>query len=300
MKISFGMIVFNGDYVLEENLGTIYPFAHEIIISEGPVKHYQKLGFNQSTDKTIDIIKSFPDPDNKIKLIQEKWENKDQMCNAFLKPMTGDYVWHVDSDEIYLPSDIEKIIQYLENNKSTCYSMSFKLKSFYGGFHNYISGFEETFEVHRIKKIIPGQSKWKTHRPPTMIWPPTGQTCKQMGHVGHHTTDKWGVRIFHYSFVFPTQVKAKTKFYYDRDPKGIVPQYWDKLFVPWMRAENNEDKYIIEKPTQGVHVWLPHRRGDCYTKPYSGKHPEMIEKSIPALQKRIQEEGEKLGIWENS
>jgi len=297
MKISFGMIVFNGDYVLNELLETIYSFAHEIIISEGPVKHYQKQGLKESTDNTVEIIKSFPDPANKIKLLQNQWANKDAMCNAFLKHMTGDYVWHVDSDELYKPEDIEKVIKYLEKNKKTCFSMSFKLASFYGGFQRQISGFEETFEVHRIKKIIPGRSRWITHRPPTMLWPPTGKKCRDMGHVDHNVTDTWGVRIFHYSFVFPKQVKAKTKYYYDRDPRGIVPNYWDKLYVPWMRATTGEEKHRIEMPTRGVHVWLPHRRGDAFTKEFDDKHPAAIEQAIPALEQRILDEGRDLGIW---
>ena len=296
MKISFGMIVFNGDYVLKELLETIYDFAHEIVISEGPVKHYQKQGYKASTDKTVEIIKNFPDSKNKIKLLQGQWENKDAMCNAYLAKMTGDYVWHIDSDELYKPEDIDKVIKYLDTNQKTCYSMSFKLASFYGGFTRQISGFEETFEVHRIKKIIPGKSRWVTHRPPTMLWPPTGKRCRDMGHINHNTTDKWGIRIFHYSFVFPSQVKAKTVYYYNRDPRGIVPNYWDKLFVPWMRAKSSQEKHLIEIPTKGVHVWLPHRRGEAYTKDFQGEHPEAIKNSIPELEKRILEEGKKLGI----
>lgn len=50
MKISFGMIVFNGNYVLRECLESIYPYAHEILIAEGPVKYWQDLGYTTSTD----------------------------------------------------------------------------------------------------------------------------------------------------------------------------------------------------------------------------------------------------------
>jgi hypothetical protein len=297
VKMSFGMIVFNGDYVLKQNLETIYPFAHEIIITEGPVLHYQKQGFKESSDNTVKIIKEFPDPDNKIKLIQGQWPSKDSMCNAFLKHMTGEYVWHVDSDELYKPEDIKKVLDYLEKNHKTCYSMSFKLYSFYGGFERHISGFEENFEVHRIKKIIPGKSTWLTHRPPTMLWPPTKKRCRDMGHIDHNTTDKWGIRIYHYSFVFPAQVKAKTVYYRQRGGAGIIGQYWDKLFVPWMRAKTEKDKLKVEKPTLGVQVWTPNRRGPAFTKRFEGKHPKAIEKSIPSLEKRIQEQGHELGIW---
>jgi len=290
VKISFGMIIFNGDYVLTENLKTIYPFAHEIVIAEGPTKHFQKMGYKESTDKTLDIINNFPDPENKIKLIQGQWNSKDEMCNAFLKPMTGDYVWHVDSDELYFIDDIKKIITYLDKNQSTCFSMSFKLCSFYGGLDYKIGGFDEEFEVHRIKKIIPQKSRWKTHRPPTMIWPANGKTCKEMGHINHKTTASWGIRIYHYSFVFPQQVFLKGQYYYKRDPNGIIPNYFRTLFVPWIDAKTEEEKRKIETPTKGVHVWLPHRRGDAYTSRYSGKHPELIEKSRIQIEKRIEEE----------
>lgn len=296
VKISYGMIVFNGDYVLKENLETIYPYAHEIVISEGPVGHYQKMGFTVSTDKTVDIIKNFPDPENKIKLIQGTWANKDAMCHAFLAKMTGDYVWHVDSDEIYRLEDIEKVIDYLDKNKDSCYSISFKLNSFYGGLDYKITGFEETFEVHRIKKIIPGKSRWITHRPPTMLWPPTGKTCKEMGHVNHHITDSWGIRIFHYSFVFPSQVKAKTLYYYNRDPRGIVCDYWNNLFVPWMRSNSYGEKHKVEIPTQGVHVWLPNRRGPAFTEEFKEKHPKLIENSRKDIDKRILDEKKTFGI----
>ena len=38
LKIAFGMIVFEGDYVLEECLQQVYPYAEQILIAEGPVE----------------------------------------------------------------------------------------------------------------------------------------------------------------------------------------------------------------------------------------------------------------------
>jgi hypothetical protein len=296
MKISFGMIVFNGDYVLKENLESLYPFAHQIVITEGPVEHYRKLGYITSTDSTVDIIKSFPDPDNKIILIQGQWKEKDEMCNAYASHLTGDYVWHIDCDEIYKPEHMEKVINHIEANQNICYSMSFRLLSFYGGFERYISGFEENFEVHRIQKIIPGRSTWKTHRPPTMIWPPTGKTCREMGHVNHYTTDTWGVRIYHYSHTFPKQVKAKMDYYKSWGGSGIISNYWDKLFVPWMRANSEVEKLAIEKPTLGVQEWIAQRRGPAFTKKFDGKHPDSIENARKDLEDRIREERKSLGV----
>ena len=295
VKIDFGMIVFNGEYVLKENLESLYPFANQIIIVEGPVKHYCDLGFTTSTDDTISIIKSFPDPENKIKLIQGQWSEKDEMCNAYAKFLTGDFVWHVDSDELYKKEDMEKVIKYLNDNYDSCYSMSFRLRSFYGGFDRFISGFEENFEVHRIQKIIPGKSKWVTHRPPTMLWPPTGKSCKEMGHVDHFQSEKlFGVRIYHYPYVFPSQVKLKIEYY--SSWTQIIENYWDVLFVPWMKAQTEEEKLKIEKPTLGVQEWKPENRGPAFTAKFNGTHPEIIIKSIDKLKERIYKESIALGI----
>lgn len=290
------MIVFNGDHVLRENLETLYPFAHQILVVEGPVKHYRELGFTASTDDTVKILKEFPDPENKIWFTQGQWPEKDEMCNAYAAKLTGDYVWHVDCDEIYRPEDIKKVFDYLDKNPA-CHSMSFRLRSFYGGFDRYISGFEENFEVHRIQKTIPGVSRWKTHRPPTMIWPPTGKTCRQMGHVDFKTTDSWGIRIYHYSHVFPKQVKAKMDYYKSWGGSGIISNYWNRLFVPWMRTDVEAEKLTIERPTQGVQEWTPERRGPAYTAAFKGQHPDAIVKAMPQLKERIKKEGIELGIW---
>jgi hypothetical protein len=294
--MSFGMIVFNGDYVLKQNLESLYPFAHQIIIVEGPVDYYRKLGYSSSTDDTIDIIESFPDPDNKIRLIKGQWTEKDDMCNAYATHLTGDYVWHIDCDELYKAEDMQKVIGYLDNHSDSCYSMSFKLRSFYGGFERYISGFEENFEVHRIQKIIPGKSRWKTHRPPTMVWPPTGRLCRDMGHVDYHTTDSWGIRIYHYSHTFPKQVKAKMDYYKSWGGSGIISNYWDKLFVPWMNAKTEQEKLQVEQPTLGVQEWVHQRRGPAFTAAFGGKHPDVIENSRKELEDRIQKERAELNI----
>lgn len=297
IKVDFCMIVFNGDYVLKQNLDGIYPFANKIIITEGPVSYYRGLGFDTSSDKTVEIIKNFPDPEKKIVLIQGQWDEKDTMCKVQEKHFSGEYVWHIDSDELYKAEDIEKIFNYLEKNPN-CYSMAFRLYSFYGGFERYISGFEENFEVIRIQKIIPGKSYWKTHRPPTMIFHPnTGKTCKEMGHLDHFQSEKmFGIRIFHYPYVFPTQAKVKIDYYKSWGGSGIISNYWENLFVPWMRATTEEEKLKVETPYLGVQEWKPERRGPAYTVKFIGKHPESIEKSLQQLEERIKNESRLLGI----
>lgn len=300
LKIDFSIIVFNGDYVLQQNLENIYPFANKIIITEGPVKHYRSLGHSISTDKTLEIIKNFPDCDKKIILIQGQWEEKDEMVKAQEKYFDGNYLWCVDCDELYKKEDMEKVINYLEIHPE-CYSMAFRLYSFYGGFERYIGGFEENFEVMRIHKIIPGKSFFLTHRPPTMMWPLTYKTCKEMGHINQFQSEQlFGIRIYHYPYVFPTQAKSKYDYYKDWGGNGIISNLWDKLYIPWMLANTEEEKLKIEQPFMGVHEWIPSRRGESFTKIFVGNHPESIENSKEILKQRIKNEAENLGIINNA
>ena len=53
MRISFLMIVFEGEDYLEANLKQIYPHAHRIVIAEGAVELMAKVkGYYRSKDKT--------------------------------------------------------------------------------------------------------------------------------------------------------------------------------------------------------------------------------------------------------
>ena len=168
MKIAFGMIVFEGDYVLKECLEFVYPFAEQILIAEGPVRFWQEQGKTTSEDNTNDILHNFPDPDNKIKIVHGQFSEKDEQCNAYMQFLNDDvdYFWQIDSDELWKAEDIKKIIKVLEKERYT--SVDVKSCSFYGGFDRYIGGFErQKGNFHRIFKVYPG-SYWQTHRPPTM------------------------------------------------------------------------------------------------------------------------------------
>jgi len=112
IKIAFGMIVFEGDYVLESCLESVYPYASQILISEGPVKFWQERGRTTSTDKTNEILENFPDPENKITVVHGQFSEKDDQCNAYMSHINDDidYVWNLDSDEVYKKKDIERNI----------------------------------------------------------------------------------------------------------------------------------------------------------------------------------------------
>lgn len=283
MKITFGMIVLNGNQVLEECLSSVYPYAHQILIAEGPVKYWQEQGISTSNDGTNKILDSFPDPDGKIKIIHSQYNEKDDQCNAYMslvKPDT-DYIWNLDCDEIFKPEDIEKIIKLLQQERYT--SVGFKSLTFYGGFDRYLTGFEERAEFIRIRKVYPG-SFWRTHRPPTMshIVPQNKRLVEK--HLDYNTlSDRYGVRMYHYSYVFPDQVYNKIQ-YYEKflNKQNTIRDYFNNVYLPWVLG-GEKDKNIVEDKYLGVHEFSPHQRGECRTAPFLGQHPNIINVNIDSL-----------------
>jgi len=288
MKISFGIIVFNGNYVLEECIKSVYPYASQILIAEGPVSYWQSMGYKTSFDGTNEIIDNYPDPENKIKIIHSQYSEKGDQAQSYMKFLNqdNDYIWNLDCDEIFKPEDIEKIIFLLETEKYT--NVNFKSISFYGGFDRYITGFEENSPFVRIRKIYPG-SYWKSHRPPVI-----GHVIKDILPEKelnfNYLSDKYGIRMYHYSYVFPFQVNEKIKYYNDYvHMGGNISNYFNSLYLPWVNGNDNQ-KLIIEKKYKGVHEYRPELRGESFTSVFKGEHPKIILENMDKLKYKFNEQ----------
>ncbi len=277
MKLTFGMIVFEGDYVLKECLEQIYPFANKIVIAEGPVKFWQDRGRRTSTDRTNEILKNFPDPENKISITHGQYEEKDEQCNAYMEMIDPDtdYLWMIDSDEIYKGKDIQETISFLKRESPT--SVGVRSCSFYGGFEQYLTGFElKKDNFIRIFKYEPGCS-WLTHRPPTIKY----RSNQNLKHVDSDTFfNQTGVMMYHYSYVFDRQVKNKVEYYEAKVSRfKCIENYYENVFQPW-KSGNYIDKLLIENKFNGVHEWKPQFRGPCKTEKFLGTHPAAIQRSF--------------------
>lgn len=287
--ITVGMIVFNGDYVLEECLSSIYPFVQQIIVAEGPVQFWQEQGHTTSTDKTNDILHNFYDPDKKLKVLHGQYIEKTDQSNLYMKfvnPNT-DYIWHIDCDEVYKENDIKTILSLLEQNQYT--SIGLQFCTFYGGFDHVLGGFEENTETHRIKRIYPG-SYWSTHRPPTIAH--RQPNILQNKHLDYKNLfNNYGVQIYHYSYVFPKQVKEKLLYYKQKISKdNCINNYYQEIYEPWTKANLNNDeltKSTIEDKYNGVHEFLPSYRGECRTKKFEETHPYWIDKNMEKLKNKL-------------
>ena len=67
-----------------------------------------------STDRTIELIRNFPDPDNKIELYQfdRPFKSLEEQKQVFLDvAKDGEWLFIVDADEFYMEGDIERVRQ---------------------------------------------------------------------------------------------------------------------------------------------------------------------------------------------
>ena len=146
-----------------------------------------------------------------------------------------DYIWNLDSDEIYKSEDIEKIIQVLKDYKPT--SVGIQSCSFYGGFDNYLTGFELNQDNFlRIFKYEKG-STWLTHRPPTIKY--NTDIVKRHMNSNQLFDVTNGAQMYHYSYVFPRQVKTKIAYYKAKvSMNNCIDNYFENVYLPWLMVKN--------------------------------------------------------------
>lgn len=219
-KVTFGIIVFNGEPFTRYCLRSLYPFAHEIIVVEGATPAAAELATpdGHSADGTLEALRNFKaeeDPDGKLQLIVRDgcWSEKDEQSRAYAECATGDYLWQVDIDEFYRPQDMVAVLDMLRNDPQIT-AVSFKQITFWGGFDYLVDGWylQRGAEIyHRLFKWGPGY-QYITHRPPT-VEDQKGRNLREMKWISGHNLASIGILLYHYSLLFPKQVIEKCKYY---------------------------------------------------------------------------------------
>ncbi len=285
-RITFGMIVLNGEPFIKYNLRALYPFAHQIIVVEGASPHAHAIATTDghSTDGTLETLRQFKqheDPQGKIQIVtaeDEGYSNgfwpgeKHEQSQAYAKRATGNWLWQVDVDEFYMPQDMAWICENILFSPDTN-AVSFKQIQFWGGMNYFVDGWYlrqwqgEVF--HRAFRWRPDFS-YATHRPPTVL-DENGNDLRKHGWIGPRQLNKKGIFLYHYSLVFPRNVSDKS-LYYSNVTWGAFPRMglWAKRNYGKL-----ENRYRVHNVYQ-YPSWLER---------YSGTHPPQAE----AMWKDIQD-----------
>ncbi|MBP1465734.1 glycosyltransferase family 2 protein [Candidatus Chloroploca sp. M-50] len=276
-KITFGMIVLNGEPFIRYNLRALYPFAHQIIVVEGAAPAAASIATpdGHSVDGTMQTLldfKAHEDPENKLIVVTAEDEGhpngfwpgeKHEQSQAYAKRATGNWLWQVDVDEFYQPLDMTWIIGELSGNPSI-YAVSFKQIQFWGGLDYYADGWYlrhyggEVF--HRLFRWDPGYV-YATHRPPTVV-NEDGVDLRELGHLRARDLARRKIFLYHYSLVFPHQVSGKSAYYSQ---------------VSWGPFDRMND-WATENYTQLKHPYRVHNvyRYPSWLERYAGPHPPQV------------------------
>ncbi len=273
-RISFGIIVLNGEPFIRYNLRALYPFAHQIIVVEGaaPAAADVATADGHSRDGTLASLRQFKateDPENKLHIVTRSgfWSEKDEMSQAYARLATGDYLWQVDIDEFYKSEDMQVVLTMLRADPSIT-AVFFKQLSFWGGF-DYIS---DSWYLRQVQEqgpgIVPRIFKWgagyhyAAHRP-VVVCDDRGRDLRHVRPVNGKDLAHKGIYMYHYSLVFPHQVLDKSIYYGQAE--------WAKrpYAVQWA-----EDVYVGLKRPYRVHKIYKY---PSWLARYTGTHPDQIE-----------------------
>jgi hypothetical protein len=269
-RITFGIILLNGQPFVRYNLRALYPFAHQIIVVEGAVAAAAEIANDEghSIDGSLDELYRFQeeeDPENKLEIVTREglWSEKDEMSQAYAQRATGDYLWQVDIDEFYQPQDMQQVLMMLRDDPQIT-AVSFKQTTFWGGFDYIAKGWylQQGGEIfHRLFQWQTGYS-YTSHRPPTVL-DNLGQNLRDLGYVSGYDLARSNIILYHYSLLFPRQVVEKS-FYYSQADWAVR-----KEMQPWADEAFGD----LKRPFRVHNVY----HYPSWLERYRGQHPPQIQ-----------------------
>ncbi len=231
-KITFGIIVLNGEPFTRYCLASLYPFAHEIIVVEGGHEDAKSVCTpdGHSLDGTLETLYKFKneeDFENKLTIVTRNgfWPKKDELgrdrtpqSRAYAERATGDYLWQIDIDEFYKKEDMLRIIEMLNQNPSIS-AVTFPFLNFWGDIIYRIEGWKFLRGGNYCHRIFKWGREYKylTHEPPTVL-NEKGIDVKKLKWISGNKMKRRKIYIYHYSHLFPWQVRQKVMIYKDEKP----------------------------------------------------------------------------------
>jgi hypothetical protein len=275
VKISYVMNVLNGEPFIKYQLDSIYKFAHEIIIIEGAYKKFAHAAvYGRSKDDTIKTIENYNDIENKIRLIANDgyYDDRKEMCNEFLKHVTGDVIWQVDADEFY-SNETHLYIKKMFKTDPKLDLVSFNFQNYYISSSYYIDGYNSVGlgDVNRVFRFEVGDS-WLSQRPPTLMDSNMKKKVVRKN-INGSMLEKEKHIIHHASLIFEDQIRDKFKYYSSMWPSIAKDQNW--LEDTWGNFEN---KYNLG----GMNSHITFLRKNNYETPFELKEmfSDIINKKI--------------------
>lgn len=127
MKICANYTVFYGEAFLEYSLRSIYPYVDyiQLAIGEKSWKNHENKRFNP-IDDVLGVAQRFKrenDPEGKVNIYTGVWDSDTEQRNFLLNRARdiADFAMLVDSDEVWEPDQIKKLIKFIKEDSKTAF-----------------------------------------------------------------------------------------------------------------------------------------------------------------------------------
>lgn len=255
MKISAFSYIRNGfkyDYPFLQSIQSILPICDEFVIAVG-----------DSEDGTREAIVDIGDA--KIKIIDTVWDEAlrsngkifSQQANIALMETTGDWVFHIQADEVVHESNLQAILEHIKSvdGDQRVEGLLFDFLNFYGNYQ-YLNA--SRYQHKKEIRIFRNKLNVFSYRDSQGFRRYPSWEQYQNGHKGFKLNVKYiEIPVYHYSYVRPPKEMKKKAQYFAR--------FW------------HNDSYIEEKFKQQKDFdFYNHDR----VKPFTGSHPAVMNDII--------------------
>lgn len=231
LRIAVGVCVHNEEDFIEYALRGIYDFADVIGVCVNVGTPWG--GRAEPLDHTLELVRGFPDPARKLRIMPGQWANEIDQRNANLDLVRdkADYFMVVDADEFYTGEHLDAIRRFVS------------LRPWVGQLRIRVDTYWKTNPVHKIDPPEP-LKQYIVSR----IRPSTRFTGLRM------TNQRWRCVIprrtavlHHFSYARPTEkIAQKLRNFSHRD--RIVLGWMGDVWLPWDSDRTMENLHPTNPP----------------------------------------------------
>jgi glycosyltransferase involved in cell wall biosynthesis len=174
MHVTLGMIALNEEEFIGRTLAQHYDLVDKIVVVEGADTLYPKervTADGLSTDATAEIVRSFPDPSNKITFIQHGWtqrsgdQAKCELRNRYAEETPDGLLAVVDADEAYTHDDFAEILRRAKDD-TEIWAWCYPFVHFWKSTSQFITGGYYDVGHIRFWRWKRGMRYWDNHNFP--------------------------------------------------------------------------------------------------------------------------------------
>ncbi len=276
MLLSACYITKNAETFLEQSIESVYKYVDEIIVVDF-----------ESIDKTMAIIKSFPQ--KKFKIVSKSFgdgsdtkENlkriKTEQRNMYLKMSKAKWILVVDSDEVYMNRDILWLQEFLASADEMC--VRYPSIQFWKDFKQIITGPHWDNSQERCFRNQPNLNYDKFHFSVSIG---NEVLAKKYG-KDYENKIYWcnnnQIAIYHYGMCMSEEkIREKIRTYMWRDNPNVNEENLEKFVSLHPYFSNNFDQSRHGKKG----LWIAgSNKADKKERVFSfhGKHPESMQKLV--------------------